>query len=291
MHDELTAGNELGTFLRARREAITPAEVGLPAGNRRRTPGLRRTELAMLADISVEYLTRLEQGRDRNPSPQVIGSLADALRLSPGERHLLRMAIKAAGGMGSLCPAGEPAAQTVRPTLRALLDRLEPSPAVLLNWLTDVVAWTSGFAHLVGPLGMLDDERPNLLRYVFADERALTAFPDWAAAADQHAAALKTHTMLGDPHALELANMLAAESGTRFTGRFTALAAVPEPTGLLRLAHPEAGELSLVYETLDAPDSDGLQLRTYLPADDATSAALDGLEGRRPGALRAVSGG
>ncbi|WP_246097792.1 helix-turn-helix domain-containing protein [Rhodococcus spelaei] len=70
--------NELGLFLRTRREAVTPAEVGLPSGPRRRTPGLRRSELATLAGVSVEYLTRLEQGRDRHPSPPVLSALAEA---------------------------------------------------------------------------------------------------------------------------------------------------------------------------------------------------------------------
>jgi DNA-binding XRE family transcriptional regulator len=95
--------NELGTFLRMRRTAVQPGDVGLPSGQRRRTPGLRRAELAMLAGISVEYLTRLEQGRDRNPSMQVLATLANALQLSAGDRELLVRAAKAAGG--SACPA------------------------------------------------------------------------------------------------------------------------------------------------------------------------------------------
>ncbi|CAN5779939.1 hypothetical protein BH23ACT8_BH23ACT8_07940 [soil metagenome] len=114
--------NELGAFLRTRREAITPAEVGLPKSARRRTPGLRRAELATLAGVSVEYLTRLEQGRDRHPSAQVLVALADALRLSPDEGILPRRAAKAAAG--DICPGAEPPARSVRPTVRALLDRL-----------------------------------------------------------------------------------------------------------------------------------------------------------------------
>ncbi|WP_159059887.1 helix-turn-helix domain-containing protein, partial [Streptomyces scabiei] len=82
--------NELAAFLRGRREAMTPVEAGLPAGPRRRDPGLRRAELATLAGISVEYLTRLEHGRDLSPSPQVLGALADALCLPVPDRLLLR---------------------------------------------------------------------------------------------------------------------------------------------------------------------------------------------------------
>ncbi|MBI0384744.1 helix-turn-helix transcriptional regulator, partial [Streptomyces albiflaviniger] len=84
--------NELGLFLRSRREAVAPADVGLPTGPRRRTPGLRRAELATLAGVSVEYVTRLEQGRDRRPSAPVLSALADALRLTASERvHLHRL--------------------------------------------------------------------------------------------------------------------------------------------------------------------------------------------------------
>src|SRR5215470_5991856 len=113
---------ELGAFLRARREAVPPAAVGLPHGTRRRTPGLRRAELATISGISVDYLTRLEQGRDRNPSPQVLGALADALRLSMAERIHLRNLAKAASGADTLCPGRLPPERDVRPTMRALLE-------------------------------------------------------------------------------------------------------------------------------------------------------------------------
>src|SRR5689334_19099392 len=93
---------ELGAFLRAHREAVPPAALGLPDGNRRRTPGLRRAELATLAGVSVDYLTRLEQGRDRSPSAQVLAALADTLGLSREERiHLYRLAKTAAAGGGT----------------------------------------------------------------------------------------------------------------------------------------------------------------------------------------------
>src|SRR3954451_11246431 len=88
----MVSDNELGLFLRVRREAVTPAEVGLPTGPRRRAAGLRRSEVAALAGVSVEYVTRLEQGRDRRPSPQVLSALADALLLTGSERaHLYRL--------------------------------------------------------------------------------------------------------------------------------------------------------------------------------------------------------
>ncbi len=122
---------ELGTFLRSRREAITPAEVGLPVGTRRRTPGLRRAELATLGGISVDYLIRLEQGRDTHPSAQVLAALADALRLSDDDLSYLRRLAAVTQGT-ELCPQAMAAARTVRPTVRAMLEHLEPAPAFVL---------------------------------------------------------------------------------------------------------------------------------------------------------------
>jgi transcriptional regulator with XRE-family HTH domain len=281
--------NELGAYLRTRREAVAPADVGLPGGTRRRTPGLRRAELATLAGISVEYLVRLEQGRDRHPSAQVLAALADALRLSGDERHHLRLLAKAAGGDGHLlCPAGEAPARSVRPTVRALLDRLEPAPAFVINRLSDVLASTAGFASLAGPLGLLDAEPPSLVRFVFTDARARAAYPDWDRVADELAANLRLESSHGDRHAAELVEELTITAGAPFTDRLAAPPIVPRRTGVERLVHPDVGELRLAYETLELPDDQ--RLVVYLPADQATSATLDRLAGRQPGALRAVTG-
>ncbi|MFF0309124.1 helix-turn-helix domain-containing protein [Streptosporangium sp. NPDC004379] len=284
--------NELGMFLRARREAVTPAEVGLPEGVRRRTPGLRRAELATLAGVSVEYLTRLEQGRDRHPSPQVLTALADALRLSSDERfHLLRAA-KMSGGLLS-CPGVAPPARSVRPTVRALLDRLDPAPAVVLNRLGDVLAFTRGYERLAGPIGLLDGRSPNVVRHLFTDARARTAYPDWDRVADEQIAVLRAACFPADPHFAGFAEELTVVAGAPFAARMAAPAAPPGVAGSMgaeRLVHPEAGELRLVRETLEPSGADGQRLVVYLPADAATSAALDRLAGRAPGALRAVAG-
>jgi transcriptional regulator with XRE-family HTH domain len=280
--------NELGTYLRTWREAVTPAEAGLPVGPRRRTPGLRRAELATLAGISVEYLTRLEQGRDRNPSAQVLGALADVLNLSLADRMLLRRLTKEAdGGDPLLCAAAPSLSRTARPTVRAVLDHLEPAPALVVNWVGDVLAHTAGYERLVGPIGLLDDERPNLLRYLFTDERARCAYRDWDRVADDLVARLRHGVPLRDPHLAELADELTVTAGADFGDRFADLAAAPRRTGSQHIEHPEAGSLRLLHETLALPD-EGQRVIVYLPADDATAAALDRLNGRRPGALRAV---
>ncbi|MFE3452001.1 helix-turn-helix domain-containing protein [Nonomuraea sp. NPDC059194] len=272
--------NELGLFLRSRREAVAPADVGLPDGTRRRTPGLRRAELATLAGVSVEYLTRLEQGRDRRPSAEILAVLADALRLSADERIHLHRLVKAGSGAGA-CLGSAPPARAVRPTVRALLDRLEPAPALVVNQLGEVLARTAGFEALAGPAGVLEGRPPNLARYVFTDARARGVFPDWESVADERAADLRAAASLGDPYAAALADELAVTAGARFTDRFTASAALPCRTGVERWAHPVAGELLLAYESLELPGAEEQRLVVYLPADDAASAGLDLLS--RPG--------
>ncbi|MFG1946825.1 helix-turn-helix domain-containing protein [Nonomuraea sp. NPDC048826] len=283
------SGNELAAYLRGLREAVKPADVGLPEGSRRRTPGLRRAELATLAGISVEYLTRLEQGRDRNPSAQVLGALADVLGLGFEQRLHLRHLAKLVSGDALLCPSVLPSpASTVRPTLRALLDRLEPAPAVLLNRLSDVLAYTVGYARTVEALGVLDGDRPNLARYVFTDPRARAAFPEWRAVAAGQATTLRLAAAIGDPYADDLIEELTITAGAAFTELLGTPSAPPAAPRRERLAHPGAGELRLVAESLDLSDAEQ-RLVVCLPADEATAAALDHLTGRHPGALHAVT--
>lgn len=277
--------NELGSYLRDRRECLAPAAVGLPAGPRRRTPGLRRAELATLAGISVEYLTRLEQGRDRHPSTQVLGALADALRLTTDERIRLRVLAKAADGPFP-CHEVQPPAAAVRPTVRALLDRLEPAPAYVVNRLGDVLAFTTGYERLARPLGLLDADPPNLVRFAFTDPRARSAYPDWEVVAEARAALLKSEFGLPDQHVRGLIDELTVTAGALFSDRFRRVTGGNPRTGIRRLRHPEVGELRLAYESLTLPDADQQHLVTYLPADPTAAAALDRLAGRRPGALR-----
>ncbi|MFG3708888.1 helix-turn-helix domain-containing protein [Micromonospora sp. NPDC047670] len=281
--------NELGLFLRTRRATVTPAEVGLPTGPRRRTSGLRRSEVAALAGVSVEYVTRLEQGRDRRPSPQVLSALADALRLTPTERvHLYRLT--KATDPGFACRGHVGPGRLVRPAVQALLDRLEPTPALLLNQLTDVLAWTSGYERLVEPVGLLEGAPPNLARFVFTDSRARAAYPDWDHVADEQVAALKHGPFRADPHIAALADELTLAAGEAFTRRVDTVPGLPKSNGVMRLAHPTAGGLRLAYETLELPADDDQSLVVHLPADAATAAALDRLTSPQPAGLRLVSG-
>ncbi|CAN5802892.1 helix-turn-helix transcriptional regulator [soil metagenome] len=281
---------ELGSFLRSRREAVTPAEVGLPQGPRRRTPGLRRAELATLAGVSVDYLIRIEQGRDTHPSPQVLAALAEALRLSDDDLDHLRKLAAIINGT-ELCPEARAAARSVRPTVRAVLEQLEPAPAFVINHLADLLAWTDGYERLVRPLGILDGDEPNLLWFTFTDERARAAYPDWEGVADEQAANLHVELRGPGDDARALADRLARAAGPAFTDRWERRPLGRKRTGIKAVSHPDVGVLRLAFETLELPDADRQRLVIYLPADAATSKGLDRLAGRQPGSLRSVRTG
>lgn len=274
---------DLGAFIRSRREAVTPEQVGLPPGSRRRTPGLRRAELATLAGISVDYLIRLEQGRDRNPSAQVLAALADALHLGEDDRDHLRVLSLCA--QGDLCPTAPPPARQVRPAVRSILQRLEPAPALVLNVVSDVLAWNEPYARIGGPIGILDADVPNLVRFTFTDPRARGAYPRWEVVADEQVANLRA---AGPPEAHAEQFVAEMMSVPEFAARWAARPVARKQTGTKALVHPEVGMLTLGFETMQLPDADDQRLVVYLPADDATAAALDRLEGRGPGLLRAV---
>ncbi len=279
---------ELGSFLRSRREATTPAEVGLPEGPRRRTPGLRRAELATLAGVSIDYLTRLEQGRDTHPSPQVLGALATVLRLDDDDLHYLRTLAAISNGT-ELCPQARPAAaRAVRPTVRAVLDQLEPAPAFVINHRADLLAWTEGYELLARPLGILEPEEPNLAWYTFTDERARAAFPDWSDVADDQAANLRAEARGCDDEVRLFVDRLSGVAGSDFSDRWDRGAVSRTRSGVTSVSHPEVGVLRLAFETLELPERDRQRLVVYLPADTASSAGLDRLAGRQPGSLRAV---
>jgi transcriptional regulator with XRE-family HTH domain len=277
-------GTPLGDFIRTKRDSIQPESLGLPVHGRRRSPGLRRSDLAARAGISVEYLTRIEQGRDRNPSTAVVNALADALSLDPAERNHLRYLAKITGGECSAHARPAPPRRDVRPSVLETLRLLEPGIALVTNRLGDVLAHTSGFESLTSGTGLLDSDAPNLTRYVFTDARARTFFADWDDVADEQAFDL----WLGpsaENHEWFTAE-LAPVAGPDFTRRMNRHV-VPR-RGALRLNHPSGRELQLLRETLEL-SSDAQQLVVFLPADDKTAEAVDQLRHRPHGRLRAIS--
>ncbi|MBX9389366.1 transcriptional regulator [Streptomonospora halotolerans] len=210
------------------------------------------------------------------------------MRLSVAERVHLRNLAKEASGADVLCPGGMPPDRQVRPTMRARLDRLEPAPAALFDRPGETLAHTAAYERLAGPLGLLDGSPPNRVRYLFTDPRARAVFPDWDRVADQQVALLKSESSSSDLHLAHLVDELTITAGAPFAERMAAVPAAPRRTGAERVVHPEAGELRLTFEILDA---EGQHLVVHLPADDASAAALDRITARRPGALRPVREG
>lgn len=273
-------GTPLGDFVRARRDALQPESLGLPEHGRRRSPGLRRLDLATRAGISTEYLARIEQGRDRNPSVPVLNAIADALSLAPSERTHLRYLAKITGDD---CRAGfrpAPPPRQVRPAVLDVLALAGQGIAIITNRLGDVLARTGGYADLVRETGLLDSEHPNLTRYVFTDPRAREVFPDWDDVADEQAFDL---WLAPSAENLEwLAAQLIPLAGTEFTRRLHRHE-VPR-RGPLRIRRRSGEELRLNRETLELA-ADEQQIVVFLPADPETALAIRDL----PGGLRSVS--
>lgn len=277
-------GTPLGNFIRAKRDSIQPESLGLPDRGRRRAPGLRRLDLATRAGISVEYLTRIEQGRDANPSTAIVIALADALSLDPSERNHLRYLAKITGGECAAHILPTPLPRHVRPAVLKTLRLLEPGIAIVTNRLGDVLAHTSGYESVTSGTGLLDAEPPNLTRYVFTDPRARTFFTDWDDIADEQAFDLWLAP------SIENSEWLTAEltpiAGPDFTRRLNRHL-VPR-RGTLRLNHPAGHELQLLRETLELP-MDAQQLVVFLPTDEQTTQAVDQLRRRPNSPLRSIS--
>lgn len=168
----LDRARELGDLLRSRRERLRPAEVGLPAGARRRTPGLRREEVAALAAISSTYYTFLEQGRPLHPSPQVLDALADALRLTRDERGHLRSLVHE--GAVEQAPV-----ERLSGDVSALVERLDPYPTYVSGRYWDILAANRAACLLWTDWPSVPVGDRNILWWMFADPAARTFFVDW----------------------------------------------------------------------------------------------------------------
>ncbi|QJS99201.1 helix-turn-helix domain-containing protein [Streptomyces asoensis] len=171
-----SADMELGRFLRARRTQTSPDQVGLTVGaGLRRTPGLRREELATLAGISIDYYIRLERGKETRPSPSVLDALARALRLDDAEHQHVRDLAAQAARYASEPPAPS---RTVPPHLKVVLETLRPSPAYVISRSMDLLAWNPGGLALYAGLADWPATQRNLARYLFLHPTARTLFPD-----------------------------------------------------------------------------------------------------------------
>ena len=255
-----TNGNQLGTYLKDRRAKLDPAALGFPV-TRRRTPGLRREEVAQRANVSATWYTWLEQGRGGSPSVDVLDRIARALMLTNVEReHLFLIAL------GHLPEVRYQATEGISPRIQRVLDALEFSPAFVKTVTWDLVAWNRAAAALFGYDALAPEQR-NILRRLFFDPQVRAAQPDWKSVARFAVAAFRADTARAGASANVQAlvdelrrlspefELLWRENDVRTHGE-----------GTKHLRHPVAGMLELEYSAFSVDGRPDLSLVIYNPA-------------------------
>ena len=259
---------EVGEFLRARREALRPADVGLPAGSRRRTPGLRREEIALLAGVSVTWYTWLEQGRRINASRDVLLALARALRLDDaGRDHLLALA-HADGRTTEVIDAVVEAPDA----LQRLIMSMEPAPAYVLGPRWEIVSWNAAEDRLYAALRDLEPSERNLLWVMFCEPTARHLIADWEDRARSTLAEFRAGTTMffDDPLVVELIDRI-AQSSTEFAEWWPQHDVAGFQTRLRHYNHPRAGSLTFEYQQMIPSEWPHLRVicQLPLPGDDS----------------------
>jgi transcriptional regulator with XRE-family HTH domain len=263
---------EIRHFLSSRRAKITPEQAGLPAyGGRRRVPGLRREEVALLAGVSVDYYTRLERGDLKGASDSVLDAVASALRLDEPERAHLNNLAQAANNAQRV-RRRRPLQEGLRPTIQRILDAMTGAPAYVRNGRRDILA-TNRLGYALYSELYLDPARPvNVARFVFLNPRARTFFLDWPSAANDMVAALRAEAGK-NPYDREL-SVLVGELSTRseeFATRWAAQNVRFHRSGFKQIRHPIVGDLQLSYEAMDLPADPGLSLIVYSAEPGSTT--------------------
>ncbi|MGI5338979.1 helix-turn-helix transcriptional regulator [Streptomyces sp. CA-181903] len=270
--DNTAQRQELADFLRARRGQISPRDVGIEPGPRRRTPGLRREEVAHLSGVSMTWYTWLEQARDITVSRQVLDSLARALRLSTAEKRYMYTLADQQGVVRQEvadAPSGE---------LQRLVDALNPNPTYLIGPSWDLLAWNAAEAGLIGDPARLPGPERNIIRLVFTDPETRGLLVDWRAQASGLLAQFRADAArnLGDPRFAQLSDEL-YDVSDEFRELWDEHRVADFGSARWKFDHPRLGRLTVDYVRLAALQSPGVKLFTCLPADTETEAKLPGL--------------
>jgi len=264
---EIERRRELASFLRTRRERISPVDVGLPPGYRRRTPGLRREEVAQLAGVGVTWYTWLEQGRPINASSQVLEAVARTLRLDESEHsHLFRLA-----GVpdGSTRPV-----RVCEPAVRELVDALDPYPAMLVSARYDILAWNRAETALMGDYSTLPERCRNILWLLFTQptwQELLVDQNDVAYVVARFRANMADH--VGEPSWKELVRELSSVS-PRFAELWERHDVAATTSHIKRFLHPKLGLVRLLTTSLSLSDRPGVRLVASTPADEHARVAM-----------------
>ena len=262
---------EVRDFLTSRRARLTPDQAGLTLyGSNRRVKGLRREEVAMLADVSTDYYTRLERGNLSGVSESVLEAVAAALKLDESERvHLFDLARAANSGSRRRRPTTR---QQLRPGVQRILDSLS-APAYVRNNRLDLLGVNQFGRALLSDLYAADDTRPNLARYLFLDDRSRDFYADWSAVAKDVVASLRLQAG-HNPYDRGLTDLV-GELSTRseeFRTWWASHTVRLHRTSTKRMHHPIVGDLELTGEALELPGDDGLTIITYTVEPGTASA-------------------
>ncbi|MFI6930366.1 helix-turn-helix domain-containing protein [Streptomyces sp. NPDC050287] len=247
---------ELGQFLKVRRGEVTPTEVGLPAAGVRRTPGLRREEVALLAGVGVSWYTWIEQGRAENVSAEVLSAISRVLNLDDTQRqYVWRLA-----GLGSSHSASSPPPDAE--SLKPFVDNWLPNPAYIADRVWNVVVANSAARELLA----LDSGCGNLMEDFLLNPQTRARYPHWEQDAATVVARFRAHaaTHSGDPLLASTVDRLLARS-EQFSALWNAQEVQEDSCGIDLLEHPRAGELSLRRTTLDFTPRLGMRLTIFMP--------------------------
>jgi transcriptional regulator with XRE-family HTH domain len=265
--------NALGTYLKDRRTKLEPAAFGFTA-ERRRTPGLRREEVAQRANISATWYTWLEQGRGGAPSADVLDRVARALMLTELEReHLFLL------GLGRPPEARYQKRDGVTPRLQRVLDALDPAPAVIRTATFDVVAWNRAATVMLGDYGSLPAEQRNVLRFIFLDPRARASQYDWESVARYVLGAFRVEATRAG--AAEEIGPLVDEL-CRLSPEFRAMWSDNEVSGaahegVKHLRHPTLGKIAFEFSAFAVDGRPDLSMIVYNPASAALAEKIRSL--------------
>ena len=279
---------ELSDFLVTRRARIAPAEVGLPVTNRRRTPGLRREEVAQLAGVSATWYTWLEQKRAIGVSPSVLGNLARVLRLDPLERlQLFQLALR------QPVLDSQSRRETVSPMIRHLLDQMDPTPVVVMGRRWDVRAWNRAARAFFFDFEQVPANERNMLWLIFTSAAVRSLMVDWRARAQDALARFRADygRHAGDAHFVQLVERLESVS-PEFAEWWPRHDIRPMSEGRRDYVHPLGGRMSVEHVTFSVGDNPELRLIVFLAAaeSNSTAAMRKVIAGFRDGAASPPSG-
>ncbi len=265
-----SAAAEVAEFLRARRARLRPADVGLPEGARRRTPGLRREEVAQLADISPTYYTFLEQGRDVRPSVQVLDALGRALRLTAAERAHLHDLVHGGPAVAAQRP------DTLLPAVTEMVARLDPWPAYVTGRSFDVLACNRAARALWADWPARPEPERNVLWWTFLEPAARTVLADWRGVARAELARLRAASARhpGDPRFGAL--ITALQEGSAEARRWwPEHDVVPLSSGSKRIRHPALGVIDFQHAVLQVADDPEQKLVVFTASPEDTARIAD----------------